>query len=78
MNKDKITVLAIKDNEEGEILDTFLLVNADQKKLKELQELLDKRYIDDEFMESWDYGIVYEFIDKNFTRLDYNKEIIDY
>lgn len=78
MNKDKITVLAIKDNEEGEILDTFLLVNADQKKLEELQELLDKRYIDDEFMESWDYGIVYEFIDKNFTRLDYNEEIIDY
>lgn len=78
MNKDKITVLAIKDNEEGEILDTFLLVNADHKKLKELQELLDKRYIDDEFMESWDYGIVYEFINKNFTRLDYNEEIIDY
>ena len=78
MKKDKITILAIKDNEEGERLDTFLLVNADHKKLKELQELLDKRYIDDEFMESWDYGIVYEFINKNFTRLDYNEEIIDY
>lgn len=68
----------IVDNDNGyhdeRIMDTYILVNPDESKLKELQILLENRSEEEnEFYD--DYGSIYDYIKKNFEVLNIEKTI---
>lgn len=59
--------------DEERIMDTFILVNPDKRKLEELQELLDGRFEEDNGFQS--YESIYGFIDDNFECLCIDEEV---
>lgn len=50
------------------VMDTYILVNPDMEKLKELQEKLDDRYYEENEFSS-DYGTIDDYIMENFEVL---------
>ena len=78
----KIFVLEIIDTDTtypANILATYLVVNPTQEALDGLQDLIDSRYTEDmEWNDDWDWVLVYEYIDRHFTQLNYEEIKIKY
>ena len=61
------------------LLDTFLVINPTQESLDGLKDLIDSRY-DDEggWNDDWDWQLVYDYVNKHFTKLNFEEVEIDY
>lgn len=78
----KIVIIKIIDSDpsyDDRLLETFVVVNPTQEALDGLKDLIDSRYDDEgKWNDDWDWGLIYEYVNKHFTQLDFEEVEVEY